>query len=209
MALRFLTYLVKPWDRLNHLLAQPLAFQPSLSDVTCMAGALAVSIRHQAEIAGISQQIVDTESTDNRAIVDIADAWKHGSLRNAARNNRLEVISLFEVDENERFRFLRNMVAVDHASFGELDFMRVSGAAIAYWIQRLELPLNWIPSLAEGENVFRDSAILHFDPNFQIEMTQTRIRTFRRELSGELVPFAPAEIRFEVCELGSDSQRGV
>src|SRR3972149_4774264 len=44
MALRFRTYLVKPWDELNLLLSQRFAFQPEMSDVTRHAGALAVAI---------------------------------------------------------------------------------------------------------------------------------------------------------------------
>ena len=52
MPIRFLTYLVKPWDELNLLLSQRFAFQPDMSDVTRLAGSLAIATKHQAEVAG-------------------------------------------------------------------------------------------------------------------------------------------------------------
>jgi hypothetical protein len=51
-ALRFLNDVVKPWDELNALLAKRLALQPDLSDVTRLAGSLAVAIRHQVDTVG-------------------------------------------------------------------------------------------------------------------------------------------------------------
>lgn len=47
MTLRLINDVVKPWEELNALLVQRFAFQPDLSDVTHLASALAVSIKHE------------------------------------------------------------------------------------------------------------------------------------------------------------------
>jgi len=53
---RFVNDVVKPWDELNALLSQRYAFQPDLSDVTRLAGTLAVAIKHQADLAGYTDR---------------------------------------------------------------------------------------------------------------------------------------------------------
>jgi len=59
---RFLNDIVKPWDELNKLLGERLALQPDLSDVTRLAGALAVAIRHQVDVADLKDFQVNAES---------------------------------------------------------------------------------------------------------------------------------------------------
>lgn len=94
--LRLINDIVKPWEELNVLLVQRFAFQPDLSDVTRLASALAVSIKHQADLRGISRSVIDSASNENRIMSDVADAVKHGQLRDPSRNNRLDVVSWFE-----------------------------------------------------------------------------------------------------------------
>ncbi len=200
MALRFRTYLVKPWDELNLLLSQRFAFQPEMSDVTRLAGALAVAIKHEAEKAKLSRTLVDGESLDNQVMSDVADAWKHGNLANAARNNHLTVGAQFECSPDNKFRFLRNVVTVHHASLGTLDFMMTAGEAISYWIRKLKLAINWSPTLAEGLREFHEEAFLYFNPKYQISMSATNLQIVRRSANGDLVPYDTPELRFAVYE---------
>ena len=96
MTFRLINDIVKPWEELNALLLQRFAFQPELSDVTRLASALAVSIKHQADLRGMSRSSVDSASKANRLMSDVADAAKHGQLRDPSRNNTLHVASCFE-----------------------------------------------------------------------------------------------------------------
>ncbi|HLQ25548.1 MAG TPA: hypothetical protein VK138_06640 [Acidiferrobacterales bacterium] len=198
MTIRFLTYLVKPWDELNLLLSQRFAFQPEMSDVTRLAGSLAVAIKHQAEIAALNRNLVDTESLENRIMSDVADAWKHGKLKDSSRDNHLIVGAQFEYRSDNQFRFLRNVVTVDHASLGKRDFMLASQEAILYWIQKLQLPINWVPSLAEGPADFHDVAFLYFNPKYQISMQATNLQIVLRHTNGDLIPYDPPEVKFAV-----------
>src|SRR5262245_55800002 len=105
MTLRLINDVVKPWEELNALLVQRFAFQPDLSDVTRFASALAVSIKHQVDLRGLSRSAVDSASSENRVMSDVADAAKHGQLRDPSRNNQLYVASCFEFARNRGFRF--------------------------------------------------------------------------------------------------------
>lgn len=200
MTIQFLTNIVKPWDELNVLLAQRLAFQPEISDVTRLAGALAVAIKHQPEAVKVDPKLVLGESPENRIMSDVGDAWKHGTLDIPARRNRLTVGAQFECNSENKYRFVRNVVTVHHASQGDLDFITTSGAAIAYWIGKLNLGINWQPKVAEGPAEFHDEAFLFFDPKYQISMSATNLRVVRRGVDGVLVPYDPSEVRFAVYE---------
>lgn len=135
MTLRLINNVIKPWEELNALLAERFAFQPDLSDVTRLASALAVSIKHQADQRGVSQSAVDSVSFENRLMSDVADAAKHGQLRDSARNNKLYVASCFEYAGTRGFRFIRNTVTIAHATSGEHDFMVTALSALAIgWV---------------------------------------------------------------------------
>ena len=197
----FLTYIVKPWDELNVLLSKPFAFQPGVSDVIRLASDLAVRIRHQAEAASLDEKAVWAESTENKIISDVADAWKHGKLRDSSRDNELFVASQFECNAENKFRFLRNIITVKHTTFGEIDFMAICREAICYWIHKLELPINWNGQIAEGPPRFEDVACLYFNPKYQIKMNTTRIKCVRRNPDGMLEPYDCPEVRLAVHEI--------
>lgn len=198
--IRFLTYLIKPWDELNILLSQRFAFQPEISDVTRLAANLAVAIKHQADGVSISRKVVDVESQENNLMSDVADVFKHVIVRDASRNNQLLVSSQFECNSENQFRFIRNIVTIDHASAGKVDFMLTSKQAIHYWIQRLNLPINWKPLIEEGSPEFHEYAFLYFNPRYQVNMESLNLKTFKKQNDGVLAPYAPPEVKFAIYE---------
>jgi len=200
MTTRFLTNIVKPWDELNTLLSQRYAFQPEISDVTRLAGSLSVAIKHQAEVAGVSRTETDNESDENRLMSDVADAWKHGELKNPKRNNSLSVGSQFECNENNQFRFIRNIVTIKHQTDGALDFMETSKAAIQYWINKLSIPISWNPSILVSDMEFHEEAYLFFNPKYQVSMGSTNLQIVKRNNANQLIPYDSPEVRFAVYE---------
>jgi len=197
--LRFVNDVVKPWDELNALLSQRYAFQPDLSDVTRLAGALAVSIKHQADLAGYTDRsAIDAASLDNKLMSDVGDFWKHGPLRDSDRNNSLFVCAMFEYGPGRGFRFLRNGLFIEHTSLGEHDFMHTSRAAIGYWLTTERISLSWSGVVTEGPAEFHPTAFLQYDPKYCISMSSTRVRFFARSGDGDLVSTDPPEVRIEV-----------
>lgn len=140
--LRFLNDVAKPWDELNILLTERLALQPDLSDITRLAGSLAVAIRHQVDAAGISDTEANRESNEHRIISDTADFWKHGPLGKAERNNKFSTESFFEYAPGKGFSFIRNALFVEHSTLGKHDFLVTSLAAIQYWIRKRRISTN-------------------------------------------------------------------
>lgn len=200
MTIKFLTNIVKPWDELNSLLSQRLAFQPEISDITRLAGSLAVAIKHQAEEARISRASIDKESHENLLMSDVADSWKHGILKNPARNNNLSVGAQFECNDINNFKFIRNVVTVKHHSEGNFDFMITSMGAIQYWVSKLGMPITWKPAICEGKEEFYEAAFLFFNPNYQISMSSTNLQIVKRNNLNQLIPYDCSEIKFAIYE---------
>ena len=197
-ALRFLNDIVKPWDELNTLLAKRLALQPDLSDVTRLAGSLAVAIRHQGETIGLKDRGVNAESFEHRVISDTADCWKHRLLRKPYRNNRLSTEAPFEYENGKGFSFLRNALFVEHDSLGKQDFMSISLAAIYYWINKQGFDIAWHGSVRENPIEFHEEAFLYFDSEKCISLSQVRLGFFSRKTNGSLERIDPPEVRFVV-----------
>lgn len=198
MSLRFLNDITKPWDELNVLLAERLALQPDLSDVTRLAGALAVAIRHQVDAMGMKDAVVNAESIEHRIISDTADFWKHGSLRDTTRNNSFSTEAFFEYKPESGFSFIRNALIIDHASFGQHDFLHTSLAAIKYWIRKSGISTTWQGSIQENTTDFHPAAILKFDPSKCISMDQVRVGFFSKGKDGVWTKIDPPEVKFEV-----------
>jgi hypothetical protein len=134
-ALHFINNVIKPWDELNALLAKRLALQADLSDVTRLAGALAVTIRHQVDVVGLKDSEPNAECLEHRIICDVADFYKHGSLKKPRRNNSFSTEAFFEYRPGKGFSFLRNALFVEHASLGKRDFLQTASAAKALFMR--------------------------------------------------------------------------
>jgi len=203
-----------PWSALNVFLADRFAFPPDVSCVTRDAISIAVSIKHQAESVAASRipslaavepelrrGVVDAGSFANKLMSDVADAAKHQtSLRKAGRKNTLRVEAAFEYDAMNRFRFLRNQIAVTHATHGEFDFMVESASAIRYWLKNLGIRGPWDGTLALGKNEFYQTAFLYYHPDHQVVMKRISLSFHQRASSGELVLGYPPEIIFAVYD---------
>jgi hypothetical protein len=196
MTKRFITNLIRPWDELNAVLSRRYALQPDYCDITRLCGSLAVSIKHEAEFAGVPRGTVDTESPENKLMSDVGDAYKHGILKNSARQNQISVASIFEVNDSGHFRFMRNKVSIQHASLGVSDFMLTSGKAIEYWIGTQGLDIGWQASIKEAENVFYDHAFLFFSPQYQPVTECIDLHFLGRENHNRLIPVDPKQVNF-------------
>jgi hypothetical protein len=208
---RFMNDVVKPWDDLNTLLAQRFALDPDLSAVTTAAHALAVALKHQEDVVARAQhrsvkavrRSIDAASIENRLMSDVADCWKHGSLGRPERNNSLNVEAVFEHAPTRGFRFLRNVISIQHNNLGEHDFINASLSAIRYWITTYGLRTSWTGTIAEGPLEFYPTAFLLYDPRYSISMISTRVTFMTRTDSNTLVPTAPPRVRVEIFDPSS------
>lgn len=149
MTKQFLNDVVKPWETLNALLAQNFAIHNEVSDLARDAKQLAIAIKHQAEALGASVSEMTAESRVYSVMSDVADAAKHGNLRDAGRNNKLVLSALHEFKEPQQFRFIRNAISIQHATHGELDFMEVALEAANYCIAKFGLNAQWVGKVKE------------------------------------------------------------
>lgn len=207
IAVQLLTDVVKPWDQLNQLLSRPFAYRPDFSDVTRNANALAVAIKHTTELTGQKRNSIDPISMGNRVMSDRADAWKHGDdkLKDAARRNKLAVLSRFEFNEEGEFRFLRNRLLIEHATYGHLDFMEQARDAVSFWLQRLDLDIRWNKEILVGPHSFQDAAVIFYDASQQIGMPSVRLETVKRDSQGRVVVADCPDVIFGVVDHTDDA----
>ena len=196
--IRFANDILKPWDELNSLLCQQYAFQPDVSDISRMAGNIAVSIRHQIDFSELSDHEANKLSRAHQVIADSGDFWKHGKLRKEARNSPISVAAAFEYRSDEKYRFLRNIVSISHHSLGEYDFMVISAEAAKFWMSQRCFYIAWngVPSIASA--VYEDTARLKFDPKQCINLSCIQVKFFSKTEDGFLIPLNPPCVRFEV-----------
>lgn len=197
---QFLNDALRPWDKLNKILAEPCAYQPELSDATREAAAIAVAIKHVADKFTKDRRSIDAESPANSVMSDVADKWKHPEIRKPARDNYFLVKSRFLVEDGGLFSFMRNRVVVVHAAHGQVDFMEVAAEAIRYWLQRLDVSVNWPGHVLLAAPIPLPAATLHFDETRQMEMRSVNLEFVGRVPSGDLVPMAPAEVKFVLID---------
>lgn len=205
--LKFLNDIAKPWDELNELLAGRYAVQPELSTITARATALSHSIRHQVDVLAVErglrkrlerqnlQNDINAECPAVQLITDVSDSSKHIQLDRESRHSTLFVAAMFEVNQANHLRFLRNGVFVEHASLGRQDFMHQALLAIEYWEKKRSLKTDWKRTIREESADFTPEEVLHFDPKYCIRMSSTRCLFFRRDPTGLL---RPCDVRIEV-----------
>lgn len=197
---RFINDTVKPWDELNSLLRENFAFQPDLSDITRLAGGIAVSIRHQVDFSSLDDKQANESCTAHRIIADAGDYWKHGNLRKEERNSPITVSAAFEFSELLGFRFVRNMICVEHKSLGAHDFMETSATAIKFWLNQHNININWQGVVLESESHFEPTARLGFNPKYCTSMSSVRLRFLKNNSDSTYTPVDPPEVKFEVYD---------
>lgn len=197
---RFINDILKPWDELNSLLAQQYAFQPDLSDITRLAGAIAVSIRHQTESSQLTDKQANKLSRAHKIISDVGDFWKHLELRDKGRHANFSIAAIFEYREDETYRFIRNIAEIEHASLGLHDFMETSAEAVRFWMSRKEISVSWEGVPSEAPVVYETAARLKFNPKYCTKMSQARYKFFKRTVDNGLIPFDPPNANIEVYE---------
>lgn len=194
--LKFMNDVLRPWDELNELLSLQYAFQPDLSAVTRLAGNIAIAIRHQVDFSSLNDKQANNLSHEHQIICDVGDYYKHGSLRNPERNNSIQVLAIFEYD-NDQFAFSRNMIEIDHVTYGLYDFMEVTAIAAKFWIEQHSLDIDWPGKIQTiSPKKFNYEAVLKFDSKYCIEMESTRIKIFKADSNKKLRPYSPKELRF-------------
>lgn len=198
--LKFLNDILKPWDELNNLLMNPYCVSPELSDITRHAESIAISLSHFAENSGLCKRKETSDDLlENTILIDIADMGKHGHLRDQNRENNLVVFSMFECSDNNQFRFLRNVINIHHNTYEKNDFMEISLIAIRYWMEKLALVLHREILYSNGE--FNEKAILIFNPQYCIQIKNTKYLFVKEGENGRYVPFDPAGFYIEINDV--------
>ena len=190
--------LIKPWEKLNVELINQNSIDKDISDITSLAQDLAIKISHFPELLNQKHLRTNKNSDEFTAIVDVADTSKHGDLGKENRKNKLTVSSLFEGNDKNTFRFIRNKIIIEHSKFGKQDFLEVAKKAVQFLIIQLNLPIKWSPNILEAPNIFTEKVFLNIFYTHQIAWTGLGLEFVRRNSNGDLVHYDPKSWNFEL-----------
>lgn len=188
-ALKFVNDIIKPWEALNIELRQPYSVNPQISDFTSRANSLAVSVKHLPEY---SQKIVAKalipDSRSYEIISDLADTSKHGELRSSGRECALSVGSMFERNDKGKVRFLRNVINIQHNTFGQVDFMTCLMEAAIFIAQKLDIRSSWTPHILNNGGDFSNKIKVHASKTNQVLWTGMQLQFVKMSADGKYEP---------------------
>lgn len=196
--LKFVTDIIRPWERLNSELINQNSIDSTISEIITTAEDLSVKLSHFPESVGQKAVRNNKSSHDFNTIVDIADASKHDILLDEKRNNELILSSMFEGKDNETFRFIRNRIIIKHNNYGQSDFLETFKKATQFLFIKLNLNIFWNPNVLEAPNIFIEKVFLNIQYQHQIAWTNLQVEFFRRNEKGELIPYDPPKCLFEL-----------
>ena len=170
--IKFISEIVKPWETLNQHLAAPFSMNPAINDFITNANALSVSIKHLPEvIQKIKPETLAKECQSYEIISDLADSLKHGELRKAERECKLNISSMFERNSDAKVRFLRNKISIEHNSYGKIDFIECAKESALFVAGKLDVHLDWNPQIFNNSGEFSNEIKVHASNKNQIIWT--------------------------------------
>lgn len=203
---QFLNETVMPWDQLSIKLAKPISVDPQTSTLVADAGAVLTALRHAPERFKWTQKgealnaAVKAQFPMHELIMNASDSWKHGALKDPQRQTQFSVKSQFLFDQHRGFRFLRNIVHMQHATLGPFDFLIAARSAIRFWLQRQGINISWPGKIFEGAEIYREQAILVTSPGIQVQQRGVNLSFVMRDANGNLAPTDPGACFFAVLD---------
>lgn len=184
--IKFITEIIKPWEKLNLELGKPYLLNNDISDFTNQANLLAVSLKHILEATqGIEPKTLISQSRSYEIISDLADSSKHGKLKKNSRECKLYLASMHERRNDVKVRFLRNLITIHHNTYGKIDFMECSRDCGLFISKKLNI--DWTPQILNNSGEFTNEIRLHASKNNQIAITAMQFQFVELNEKGEYV----------------------
>lgn len=189
-ASKFINNILQPWDRLNELLIQPHALDPDVSSPKGAAENIATEIRHLPETFPLTNKKESDFPNSYTILKDVSDYKKHGEkLKKSDRKAFLSVGSAFEYKDPEKFRFMRNIITINHPSLGRFDFLEISSIIIKYWMAQKTFSIKWRGAIKEASHKWKNVTELKYDPEHCPKMVKTQLHIFSKDVTGNLIPY--------------------
>jgi len=187
--LDFLTTIAKPWETINRELGHTYSVDPEVSDYTSGASGLAVTIKHFPEVTrNIKARSLINKSRAYEIISDLADSTKHRRLAKSTRECELRVGSMYERNDDAKFRFLRNVINIKHKKHGSIDFATCAMEASLFVVNELGLKIVWHPKVFNNAGEFSSKMDLHISRKNQLAWRGMQLQIVRLNEKGEYEP---------------------
>ncbi|MBK9767210.1 MAG: hypothetical protein IPP63_09415 [Chloracidobacterium sp.] len=195
LSTRFTNEIVEPWDSLNASLSEQVALKPDLSDLTRTAGKLATAFKEMLRSNGIDPKQRALISSDIALMCVIADSAKASLFASASKKELLSIAANFEADGSGKYKFLRNIMLIDHKRLGQHDFLEAAKRVGCELIELLSIKTDWTPTIIESTTGFEDKVVLRSPTH---SGTPVNLQFLKRNDDGELVKFQPGSWQFDL-----------
>lgn len=192
--LKFVNDIIRPWEILNNELIKQNSIDSNISYFISIASDIAIKINHFPEILKRN----DLRSGSKfKIIVHLANSLKH-NIKERKKKCKLSISSFFEVNSENKFRFIRNSIRVEHLKEGKFDFLELTKETILYLISKLNFNLFWNPKVLECPLIFEDEVFLNLVYKNQIAWSGMQIEFFKRNDEGILSHYDPPNWLFKL-----------
>jgi len=197
ITLKFVIDVLRSWERLNLNLVKKEAIDSIISEYINSAENICIKLSHFPELVGKKAIRTDRSSNAFSAITDVADTAKH---KNPIKGRKCSLIgsSMFEGNDDGKFRFIRNRIIVDHEKYGKLDFLETTRTAIQFIIGKIGLNLFWYPEILESNEKYIDEVSLDLFLADQFSFSGITLEFLKRNSKGELIHYDPPTWPFEL-----------
>lgn len=212
--LDFINNLVKPWNDLHLLLLQPYSLDPKFSDPVISARSLAITTAHQFDVdkgeqgKGISDNELKEESPASMRIKDLCNTIKHVNRTHGHSANVTGISAQVILDDNNKFRFLRNEITYHHEEDGDFDLLDDIQKAIYFWSDKRNIDISTLQNWHGGGIKINasppaDAITLFHDQNICIHQKSQGLKIFKVGGDGELIPTGHDNITFQIIGVNS------
>ena len=193
---RFWNEVLGPLQRFLERSGENVCIHEDSSDIISLGIHAASSAYHFYEVmhrqAGATLvppfPIMEVEKIRNQ-LADIVNTAKHGVLRKKERQVHFFAQMLFEINDDNKFRYLRTEVFADSKIYGKINVQECILAFIKALIEYFKLNIKIEISVNPGE--FRDKMEIYLLKKSGIQIQKSRIQICKRALDGQYEPFDP------------------
>jgi len=95
---------------------------------------------------------------------------------------------MFERNSDAKVRFLRNIININHDTYGKIDFMQCSLESALFISEKAGLRTSWTPKVLSNTGVFTDEIRVHASSKQQIVWAGMELQFVHLNDRGEYEP---------------------
>ncbi len=188
---KIITKILRPLAELSELLSEKQVLDAKMNDLIYSAENIAIGVDHlpeqfHTEEKKLYSKILCKENKDLEVIHDLSDSIKHTTLKQAERNCSILSVAMIEVNDDNKFKFLKNKLFVNHKGV-KYDFMEIVTGALEFIGTHIGIKFSF-KIVKKKEYNFEDRILLPCHNKFQSRIKHRSFQVVKKNEQGKLIP---------------------